>query len=89
MPDLRTFLDHCPECRAVGDGRHKPWCPTLAPAKAPKQNVLEALEQFSTALAACKKKAHDGELTPEKLQEALTWLADGVAEVTKTVQTEL
>lgn len=30
--DIRTVLDHCPECKAVGgmlDRRHKPWCPRI------------------------------------------------------------
>jgi len=31
-PDIRLSLQHCPECRTVGDledNRHKAWCPRL------------------------------------------------------------
>ena len=64
-------------------------------AKTPKQNVLDALEQFRTALLECRKvcnRAANGAGGPyeaEQMELCLLLMGQGVDELTKTVQTEL
>lgn len=76
-------------------GDLNPWMRQPAPPKTPKQHVLEALEQFRTALLVCRKvcnRVANGAGSPydaEQVEMCLVLMGTGVEELTKLVQTEL